>query len=293
MKNGLVLSLFPGADLFGMGFEREGFCVVRGPDKIWGGDVANFFPSRYAFEGIIGGPPCPDWSGLLRTPPSGVGVETLYQFIRIIAHAKPDWFVMENVVGVPDIEVPGYSIQRFNLCPSECGGKSTRNRAFQFGHWNGLVLVPERQPRASGLSRIALATEGKKQDRRSWAEFCAVQGLPPEFDMPGLSREAKYRAVGNGVHVDVARVIARAVKSPRSVTEVRLCVCQCGRICPDGRTMATAACRQRMKRRRDTAGVTGPGIVTGAASQLELVNVTLQRPSATGASLGGALSKIN
>ncbi len=32
----LVLSLFPGADLFGEAFEREGFCVVRGPELILG-----------------------------------------------------------------------------------------------------------------------------------------------------------------------------------------------------------------------------------------------------------------
>jgi hypothetical protein len=31
---GLVLSLFPGIDLFGRGFEAAGFCVVRGPDLI-------------------------------------------------------------------------------------------------------------------------------------------------------------------------------------------------------------------------------------------------------------------
>lgn len=34
----LLLALFPGIDLLGRGFELEGFCVVRGPDKLWGGD---------------------------------------------------------------------------------------------------------------------------------------------------------------------------------------------------------------------------------------------------------------
>ena len=34
----LVLSLFPGADLFGEAFEKEGFCVVRGPELILGPD---------------------------------------------------------------------------------------------------------------------------------------------------------------------------------------------------------------------------------------------------------------
>ena len=35
----LVLSIFPGLDLLGMAFEREGFCVVAGPDVCWGRDV--------------------------------------------------------------------------------------------------------------------------------------------------------------------------------------------------------------------------------------------------------------
>jgi DNA (cytosine-5)-methyltransferase 1 len=35
--SGLVLSLFPGIGLFDMAFEAEGFCVVRGPDLLWGG----------------------------------------------------------------------------------------------------------------------------------------------------------------------------------------------------------------------------------------------------------------
>lgn len=32
----LVLSVCPGLDVLGMGFEVEGFCVVRGGDPIFG-----------------------------------------------------------------------------------------------------------------------------------------------------------------------------------------------------------------------------------------------------------------
>lgn len=39
MRQQLVLSLFPGIGLLDMAFEQEGFCVVRGPDVLWGGDV--------------------------------------------------------------------------------------------------------------------------------------------------------------------------------------------------------------------------------------------------------------
>ena len=33
----LVLSIFPGIGLLDMAFEEEGFCIVRGPDLLWGG----------------------------------------------------------------------------------------------------------------------------------------------------------------------------------------------------------------------------------------------------------------
>ena len=52
----LVLSLFPGIGLLDMAFEEEGFCVVRGPDLLWGGDIRRFHPPAGRFEGVIGGP---------------------------------------------------------------------------------------------------------------------------------------------------------------------------------------------------------------------------------------------
>ena len=65
----LVLSLFPGIDLLGRGFELEGFSIVRGPDLIFGGDVRTFSVPRGRFDGVIGGSPCPDFSRARRAPP--------------------------------------------------------------------------------------------------------------------------------------------------------------------------------------------------------------------------------
>src|SRR5207244_8841730 len=62
----LVLSLFPGIGLLDMAFEQEGFCVVRGPDVLWGGDIRRFHPPAAKFDGIIGGPPCQMFSSLIR-----------------------------------------------------------------------------------------------------------------------------------------------------------------------------------------------------------------------------------
>ena len=38
----LVLSLFPGAGLLDRGFEQAGFCVVRGPDILFGQRIEDF-----------------------------------------------------------------------------------------------------------------------------------------------------------------------------------------------------------------------------------------------------------
>jgi site-specific DNA-cytosine methylase len=80
-----VLSLFPGIDLMGRGFEQEGYCVVRGPDLIFGGDVRAFHPPPGRFDGIIGGSPCQDFSTARRCPPTGYGVEMLHEFCRCVA----------------------------------------------------------------------------------------------------------------------------------------------------------------------------------------------------------------
>jgi DNA (cytosine-5)-methyltransferase 1 len=271
-SHSLVLSLFPGIDLFGRAFEEEGFCVVRGPDVIWGGDIRRFVTHRGVFNGIIGGPPCQDFSSLRRCEPSGQGQEMLNEFARVVTQAEPVWFLMENVPGVPTVAVDGYVVQRLNLMDCECGGVQWRLRTFQFGQSarEGCLrkdrihpLVIRRQRASAGQSPAAIASEGRRKVRRGWGEFCQLQGLPPDFDLPGMTKSAKYAAVGNGVPLTMGRVLARAVNAWTVTTELqRVCICDCGRPVPSGRTLATPACRKRMQRRRDAAGVIVTGPVT-------------------------------
>lgn len=252
----LVLSLFPGADLLGRGFEAEGFCVVRGPDKVWGGDVRDFHPPAGRFAGVIGGSPCQDFSTIRRAPQTGEGMEMLREFCRCVHEARPEWFLLENVPGVPDVGVDGYSVQRLNLTAAECGGRQKRNRTFQFGSRDGMVICPRRGDTAGAPERAALASESSRLGRRGFADFCELQGLPRDFDLPGLSMAAKYRAVGNGVPLYMGRVIARAVREREPARLVTLCACNCGRHVWGKQLMATAGCRKRMeRRRRDFVGV--------------------------------------
>lgn len=92
----------------------------------------------------------------------------------------------------------------------------------------------------------------KTDDFSPWGQFCAAMGLPEDFDLPGLPIQTRYRVVGNGVPVPVARMIAEAIRDHLYPADlVAVCICGCARRVRPGATMATAACRQRMKRRRD------------------------------------------
>lgn len=248
----LVLSVFPGADLLGRGFEQEGYCVVRGPDIVWGGDIRHFHAPPGKFTGVIGGSPCQKFSLLNRNRPAdgGEGVELLGQFGRVVLEACPDWFLLENVPTVPSIEVPGYIVQRFNLRASECGGRQRRNRCFQFGSRDGAPLVVDRSVTEEVTEGAAIASEANREVRRGFADFCELQGLPRDFDLPGLSVEAKYKAVGNGVPVYMARVIAQGVRCRGQSRFERLCVCNCGRPVFGRSVSATPACRKRLSRAR-------------------------------------------
>lgn len=255
-----VLSLFPGIDLFGRGFEEVGFCVVRGPDPIFGGDIRRFHAAPGVFDGVIGGPPCQDFSRARRSEPTGRGVEMLVEFERVVIEAGPTWWLMENVPGVPDVVIPGYNHVRIDLNSRDCGMLQSRHRHFQWGHKAGFVpTVIRRSPTIAGESQpCCLASEGTQTDRRSWADFCELQGLPRDFDLPGMTLSAKYRAVGNGVPVQMARVMAQAILDVVPAETVRLCACGCGRFVAGKQQSAGPACRKRIQRSVTPRGMATP-----------------------------------
>ena len=244
----LVLSLFPGAGLLDRGFEQAGFCVVRGPDTVFGQTIETFHALAGRFAGVIGGPPCQDFSRARRRPPTGHGLRMLAHYARVVTEAQPEWWLLENVPGVPDVHISGYRVQRFNLFAWEFGCRQSRNRSFQFGSRDGLPLVILRstQSQFKNLSPAAMA----KDVHRNFAELCQLQGLPRNFDLPGLSRTAKARAVGNGVPVPMAWSVAVAIRDRKVTPLPRLCVCGCGRPVTGKQVSATAACRKRIERSR-------------------------------------------
>ena len=259
----LILSIFPGIDLLGRGFEAEGFCVVRGPDLIWGGDIRKFHVPPGRFDGLIGGSPCPDFSSLRRVEPSGNGLEMLGEFKRIAEEGQFPWWLLENVPRVPSIDpFGGYElIQRIDVDGRECGCRQRRLRHFQFGSLinRPLAVTRHRLRNAVTDQAAATATEGRRAGRRDWPAFCALQGFEP-LEFPGLSVVAKYAAVGNGVPFQMGRMLARSINDwiesrglgPMGVP-VTLCACGCGRPVEGKRTYALPCCRKRMQRLRDYA----------------------------------------
>ncbi|MCQ8118502.1 DNA cytosine methyltransferase [Methylomonas rosea] len=249
----LTLSLFPGIDLLGRGFEAEGFPVVRGPDPLFGGDIRSFHVPAGRFDGVIGGPPCPDFSKARRgSPPTGYGLEMIGEYIRLVEEAKPLWWLMENVPGVPDVKIPGYSHQRLDINSRELGSKQNRHRHFQYGHSQGHVISIPRLPKSMEWEPCCIASEGRRTNKRDWNQFCRLQGLSDGIDLDNLTLSARYRAVGNGVPIYMAQALARAILDAKPPSEVRICGCGCGREIGGRAQYAVPACRKRMQRRRDT-----------------------------------------
>jgi DNA (cytosine-5)-methyltransferase 1 len=263
----LILSLFPGIGLLDRAFEENSFCVVRGPDLLWGGDVRRFHPPAGAFQGVIGGPPCQEFSSLRREEPTGEGLELLGEYARVVLEADPEWFLMENVSRVPSVtELPGhifaqlshaYTIQRLDINLAwYCD--STRLRHIQFGSKSGRLLNVTRRAVTEPLPGAALAS-----DDRPFRELCHLQGLPDDFDLPGFLMSEKKRAVGNGVPLPMGRVLAAAIieayEGPVTlqcdlaggVTLAAVCACGCGRRVTGKQRYFDYSCRKRAQRKRD------------------------------------------
>lgn len=243
MPGELVLSLFPGIGLLDHAFELEGFCVVRGPDVLWGGDIRRFHPPADKFDGVIGGPPCQMFTQLrYLNPLAGQKHGNLIpEYERVVGEAQPAWFLMENVPAAPETIVDGYVVRALVLNNRWLGETQDRTRRFCFGSRNGRSLdvsadlsifeSPEyrqavtRSMRAvpvklgdSGKVKRTYTEDGKRHGpsvgaREKIGEMLRLQGLPADYlDEAPFTDSAKRLVVGNGVPIPMGRAIARAVR---------------------------------------------------------------------------------
>lgn len=234
----LILSLFPGIGLLDMAFEEAGFCVVRGPDLLWGGDVHRFHAPAGKFDGVIGGPPCQFASEMSRLN-TAQGIELAANLIpeyeRVVAAAKPSWFLMENVIQAPHPEVAGYQTWRAVARDHWCGGETMRERAFFLGMPTGTLRALEIETLALHRPDPEIAiTSGAREDRHGRvravvsgrlrvcstrgqrlpvAEMARRQGLPPHYfgDDSPFTIHAQRKMIGNGVPLAMGRAVAKAV----------------------------------------------------------------------------------
>jgi len=236
--NGLILSLFPGLDLLGRAFEALGWCVVRGPDVLWAGDVRGWHAPAGRFDGIVGGPPCQSFSRLAalnrsqgREPRFG---NLIPEFERIVLEATPAWWITEEVVGAPIPSVPGYREESVILSPRDLGDAQSRDRRITVG--SKLLLGPVgltgRLPALAGSQEPptpAATGRGTKWENRpgqrgrpwgtqSWAmasQIAETQGYPglhERLRATGLWPAAGVcQALGTGVARVVADALARAI----------------------------------------------------------------------------------
>ncbi len=219
-SRGLLLSLFPGMGMFDYAFELEGFTVVRGPDLIWGGDVAGFHPPRDRFDGVIGGPPCQSFSPIGNVNRARYGADSVMpdlipEFARIVAEAAPAWYVMENS---PYAYAPEPDAHIAYLNTAWLGEAQDRKRAF----WSNLPLARyiktptfgEQQPVPTVTSKGSVDWKGSRarKPQRSVADMLELQGLPRDWlDSQPWTAAAKRKMIANGVPVPMGRAIAAAV----------------------------------------------------------------------------------
>lgn len=247
----VVLSLFPGLGLLDRAFEDEGFCVVRGPDHLWGGDVKRFTAQPGVFAGIIGGPPCKRFSPLANVVRAvhgedSVAPDLIPEFVRIVADAAPDWFVMENVERAPLPVVAGYIVRDEIINNRWCGGAQNRVRRFSFGTRDGRRLpiqtetfepmdyVPAVTTNSGGRRKVlkldpagrALGRQGLADHHRlQWRTLEAMasdQGVPSDFiaalrEHGAFTAKALRIGIGNGVPYPMARTVAAAVRAVTSI----------------------------------------------------------------------------
>ena len=245
----LVLSLFPGIGLLDMAFELEGFCVVRGPDLLWGGDIRTFHPPAGKFDGVIGGPPCQAFSRLRHIVEANgyqIAPDLIPEFERVVGETQPTWFLMENVPAAPKPVVQNYWVVQSNVNDVSVGGLTSRLRRFSWGIREGNVTwtaqrfavqdlalwnpEPEHSALAHGGGRpvpVALVQDKngghrtKKSALKNYGyttrtaliEHRRKQGLPADFlDDAPFTVTGKIAAIGNGVPLPMGRAVAKAVK---------------------------------------------------------------------------------
>lgn len=160
-----TVDLFSGCGGLSLGFQNAGFEILAAFDKwepavkvyrdnfdhpIYDTDLASEegleFVKNLNPKMIIGGPPCQDFSSAGKRDETQGRADLTISYAKIVAAAKPEWFVMENVERITKSHIlkdalqifkkAGYGISYQVLDASYCNVPQSRKRFFLIGHTN-------------------------------------------------------------------------------------------------------------------------------------------------------------
>jgi len=230
--NELVLSIFPGIDLLGRAFEEEGYCVVRGPDLLWGGDIKSFHPPAGVFGGVIGGPPCQAHSSAAMNR-RRLDKDMTQEFERVVYEAWPEWFIMENTRRAPTPSISGFQIESFLInnrwmaAEGITGPEQNRVRKIAFGSVSGIHLIIDSvavfvNPKKEWCVTATESSKGRpcggpyrgRRKARDIERQCELMGLPRDFfgEESPFTKAGKGMCLGNAVPLPMGRALAKAIK---------------------------------------------------------------------------------
>lgn len=145
-------------------------------------------------------------------------------YIRIIEEAQPEWFLRENVPQAPDLSIDGYVIEKFPLNSRWLGEDQDRKRVFWFGSRSSKSIIPyldivlfesgvKYNTLISGYGRLPSMRLKGITSKWTIEEGLSQQGLPEDFfRFSPFSDNGKRVAIAEGVHVEVGKILARAIK---------------------------------------------------------------------------------
>ena len=257
-----VLSFFTGGGFLDIGFEQAGFKVVWTNENNpafarmyaygmsawrkslrkhpWKSKIANTDNAetlkaaaikREAFAdgirgifGVIGGPPCPDFSnGGNHAGQEGSNGKLTKTFVDLIGRIKPDFFVIENVAGL-------YRFRKHRRFLDERIAVLRENRGYAVDYTllNSLQLgVPQNRERVFVVGfkkRIATAALGRRPPEDApWFPWPSVEKYNDslQLDWPGVLDFGKSPAKPAGIPIELTVYPALFQNNPEKVANGR------------------------------------------------------------------------
>lgn len=163
-----MVDLFCGAGGLGLGFQQEGFDLALSVDntkaaiethnsnfsnKAIKSDLTEYSSINFPdVAGVIGGPPCQDFTRD-NSNRGGERTNLIFTFLDVVEELSPEFFVMENVVGILDFRDTiskfkqtargmGYNICLIEMDAVRYGVPQDRTRVFTIGA-NSLPLLSQ------------------------------------------------------------------------------------------------------------------------------------------------------